>query len=160
MAQSVTINFAMDGPGWANLEFLIGEHKFVADSISYTTDALGDLVRAAIMVATGAENATASFDREPAEWRLQLHSLLDVTTGIGSVQIRVLEFDDIYAAKPASEGREVFVASCASLEFARAVLVTANDVREKFGEFGLEFLSFPSAAVHALDAALSGYENH
>jgi hypothetical protein len=157
MTNPVILDFRIAGPGWADLEFKVGDRGFVAGSVSHTTDALGDLLRSAIMVATGAASARACFDREPLEWRLLLNSLLDENTGLGPVQIRVLEFDDFYRARPDAEGHEVFIADCGALEFAFAILAMAEKVEPSFEQFALKSQSFPSAARQALRGALVAY---
>jgi hypothetical protein len=150
----VEIIIHVTGHGWANLEFNIADRRFVAEGISNTSDAIGDLLRSAIMIATGAPNAAISFDREPTEWRLVLRSLLDVATGLGPVQIRLLEFPDVYAAQADAEGTEVFKADCPALDFSRAVLEMANRASDLASFNGGDF----SAAFRSLKAALEDCE--
>jgi len=158
MAAPVTIGFRKIGHGWADLEFRIGERAFVASGVSHTTDSLGDLLRSAILIVTGSARATIQFDREPAEWRILLNSMLDIATGRGPVQIRIWEFDDVYAARPDAEGQEVFIADCDALEFGSAVLKMANDIADDYENLGWD-KPFPLAAVHALQSALRTYNS-
>jgi hypothetical protein len=153
----IEINFRVTGSGWANLEFEVAGKSFVAEGISYSTDVLGDLLRAAIMVATGAPYASVSFDREPAEWRLIFRSLLDTATGAGPVQIHILEFANCSAAKPDVEGAEVFKADCPALEFSRAILAIADGMKDNFESFTT--LDSFSSAHRALRAALDNYKS-
>jgi len=152
---SVETNFHIVGFGSADLEFKFTDRHFVAEGISYTTDAVGDLLRAALLIAAGAPNASVSFDREPAEWRLILRSLLDVASGRGPVELSVFEFADSCAALPDSEGHEVFKVSCSALDFAHAVLKTVDSVKGAASamEFGGDF----EVAYQALKAALNVY---
>ncbi|HKP77753.1 MAG TPA: hypothetical protein VJU34_01360, partial [Phenylobacterium sp.] len=70
--QGVAVTFDLRTHGWATCLLKIGNAELLMDGISYTTDVLGDLVRAALMIASGGQQAACSFDREPAEWRLLL----------------------------------------------------------------------------------------
>ena len=155
MATTVALDFRIIGPGSADLELKVGNEIFVASGISYTSDAVGDLLRSAIMIATGSDRATVSLDREPAEWRIQLISMLDTDTGLGPVQIRIFEFDDFYAKRPDTEGNQVFLADCGALDFASAVLIMVKGIRDHFEKFGLELQHFPSAALQVLEGALA-----
>jgi hypothetical protein len=148
----------MIGYGWADLEFRIGEKAFVTSGVSHTTDALGDLLRSAVMIATGSDRANIHLDREPAEWRIQLTSMLDIATGLGPMQLRILEFESVYRERPDTEGSEVFMASCGALEFGSAVLKMANDIAGGYENLGWDH-PFPVAAVHALESALRTYDS-
>src|SRR6516165_8037456 len=70
--QGVHIDFHFRGVGWADIHLRVHDKETTINGISYTTDALGDLLRAALMTATGAWTASASFDGEPYESRLVL----------------------------------------------------------------------------------------
>src|SRR6185312_11593743 len=86
-------------------------HQFTLEAVSYTTDALGDLIRATLEVAAGGRMGTVSFDLEPTEWRLQLLAHAPHLT------LTVHEF-----AAAVDAGRELFRAECDLDAFARAVL--------------------------------------
>ena len=110
------------------------------------------------MIVAGSARATVQFDREPAEWQVLFNSMLDITTGRGPVQIRILEFDDVHAARPDVEGHEVFRVDCDALKFGSAVLKMANDIADDYENFGWD-KPFPLAAVHALQSALRTYSS-
>lgn len=142
--------------GWADCELQLGDRIFVLNSFSYTTDALGDLLRFALMIATGAYRATASFDREPAEWRLVAVNQTDWETGRGMVSISVFEFADSYKDAPLSEGHQVFVGDCGASDFAQAVLdgvsVALNSPEiEQWGTLHTR----PLVAMRALEVAIA-----
>ena len=52
---------------------------------------------------------------------------------------------------------EVFRADCGALNFAAAVLDASKRAEPSYAGFGLAHLTFPLAAVHALEAALATY---
>jgi hypothetical protein len=150
----VTIQFS--SYGWADCELRLGDRTFVLKSFSYTTDALGDLLRFALMIATGAYRATVSFDREPAEWRLVAVNQMDWETGRRVVSLSIFEFADSYKDAPFSEGHQAFVGDCEALDFAQAVLdgvntaLNSSDI-ERWGTLHAR----PIAAIRALEAALA-----
>jgi hypothetical protein len=154
----VAIDFRKIGHGWADLEFRVGEKRFVTSGVSHTTDVLGDLLRSAIAIATGSDRATIHFDREPAEWRIQMTSMLDIATGLGPMQLRILELESFSGKSPDSAGHEVFIASCGALEFGSAILKMANDTADHYERLGWD-KPFPLAAVYALEGALRTYKS-
>ena len=114
----VRIDFTLRGVGSAKIDLRIGSKVYVIDGASYTTDALGDLVRMALQIATGAATATASFDHEPAESRLWTHNL----GGRNGLFLKVLRFPSIYGNEPDHVGEAAFAAECDASDFAAAVL--------------------------------------
>ena len=151
-----TVEFRVTGPGWADLVLRAGEKSLVLRGISYTPDALGDLVRAALMIATGGYSAQVSFDNEPGEHRLVLTSHLDMASGNGPLSIVALELADLYAASPNAEGHQTFIADCEALDFGRAVLACALGAQESFGaRYDWGGNGFPLGAMRALEVALA-----
>src|ERR1700743_423266 len=106
-----TLEFRLKGHGWMDCALRLGERGFVLEGISYTTDALGDMARMALMIATGAPVTTVSFDREPAEWRIVATSLGD-TPGTGHVSIAIYSFADANPNAALSEGDLAFTGDC------------------------------------------------
>jgi len=66
----VSINYDLGRHGWSNFKLTVGDVAVEVGPFGYCTDALGDLVRAALMLATSDYRAEVSFDGEPREWRL------------------------------------------------------------------------------------------
>jgi len=66
--ESVTIAYLLEQHGWASLNVRVGGSEVEIGSVGYCTDALGDLVRAAVAIATGAMTAQVIFDGEPTLW--------------------------------------------------------------------------------------------
>ena len=161
MSEAVRIAFTPKSTGWATCELSVGDISHRLPSVSDTCDPVGDLVRAALMIATGAMKATASFDAEPVEtrWILEAGWWSDLNW-IDALRIRLLEFEDFYRSDPDSEGVSVFTAQCEAAEFVRAVLAEAErllepDNKSWMTEAGLSFDGTKTrVAVKALQAAL------
>lgn len=161
MPGAVRIVFTPKSTGWASCELSIGGASHRIPSVGYTTDPLGDLVRAALMIVTGAPKATLSFDDEPVEtrWVLETGWWSD-RNWIDAFRVSLLEFRDIYACEPDDKGVPVFVAQCNAMEFARAILAEAqrlllpgNESWMTEPEFAFDGSKTP-VAVKALQAAL------
>ena len=148
----VSINFDSINTGWAHITLRAGGQSYVFSGASYTTDALGDLVRAALMIATGAYSTRFSFDSEPMEWRVILTSLFDQCIATGSISIDILTFADISAHAPDDAGNRQFRADCPALDFARAALACARAIE---ADYEWATYPFPETAVRALEAALA-----
>jgi hypothetical protein len=158
MSADVSIEFKFAGAGWADLILKIGQETFVLEGFSYTTDALGDLLRMALMIATGAWTARASFDREPIEWRLIAGNVWDdkPKRWREGFWLRVLEFPDIYKRDRDEAGYVAFEATCEPQSFAKAV---ADCARRYIAQYGTEKYEwgnnpFPMRALTALSAAM------
>jgi hypothetical protein len=149
--QSVSIAFTFIGEGWADCELRLGDKHVKLTSISYLTDALGDLLRFALMIATGADSASVSFDREPAQWHLIATSLLDSASGRGPVSIAVF---DTTGEQPTAPDDRVFIGDCEALDFAQAVLIEMQRLQKSLGDQGWG-VPYPVRALRALEAALS-----
>jgi hypothetical protein len=150
---SVAIDFRLTDAGWADCDLSVGDKAFTLSGISYTTDALGDLVRLALMIATGAETATAQFDHEPAESRLWVYNL----GGQDGFFLKVLLFGSASPNEPNHLGDIVFSTECNATDFSDAVLTAAKRVWEKYGAGGYTWLDypFPMRALRALETALA-----
>jgi hypothetical protein len=56
--------------GWSSFRLTVGDKAWDIGPFGYCTDALGDLVPAAPLLATPDYRAEVRFDGEPYEWRL------------------------------------------------------------------------------------------
>ena len=146
----VSVEFRITGYGSADINLRVGDDSFLIRGASCTTDALGDLLRMALAIATGTETATASFDGEPMEWRLWAHNL----GGSKGLFLKVLTFADIYKKEPDEAGDIVYSAECGAADFANAVLAAGQQVWATHGE-KYEWLDvpFPMRALRALETA-------
>src|SRR6476469_1808307 len=66
----VRFQYLLDHHGWATLGVEIGDQAFEFKDFGNTTDGLGDLVRAALQIATGDSYAGVIFDGEPHRYGL------------------------------------------------------------------------------------------
>lgn len=149
---NVLVDFSITGYGSADCNLHIGDKKFTLQGLSYTTDALGDLLRMALEIATGAVTATARFDHEPMESRLWAHNL----GGRSGLFLKVLRFSDIYGNEPDHAGDIVFAAECGAADFANAVVIAAKRVWETYGpNYKWSDNPFPMRALRALETALA-----
>ena len=159
-APNIRVDFSLRDAGWASCRIAVGEKSYTFESISYLTDALDDLLRAALMVATGSPSYTFHFEDEPGESRWILRTGLDNEQRREYLEITILEFDDAFQNQPIEKGKPVFNAKCAPDQFAYAVYETANIIWEKFGADGYDRkwtgqCGFPIRAFKALETALS-----
>jgi len=103
--------YQLAGSGWADAR--ISHNSGYRDmAVSYLSDALGDMARAALQLLCGAREASFSFQDEPGEHRWILsHGEAD------SLYIRILWFEDSFSPRPQGRGGEVFMCECAVLDF-------------------------------------------
>ena len=155
---SVRMTFTPYSVGWAVCELTLDGASHRMPAVSDTTDPLGDLVRAALMISTGASRATLSFDAEPVEtrWIIETAWVEDEQWGSG-FRVRLLEFEDIYREQPDAAGDLVFSSRSDADAFCRAVLVEAERLMEPENASWLTGDTAPhiTVAVRALKAALS-----
>src|ERR1700722_5022727 len=67
---AVSIAYDLGQHGWSSFQLTIGDRAMDIGPFGYCTDALGDLVRAALLIATSDYRVEVRFDGEPREWRL------------------------------------------------------------------------------------------
>src|SRR5689334_10922367 len=68
----VSLNFSIGPDGWRRLRLRVDGQEIEVGPFGADTDALGDLVRAGVHLATGGQAATIRFDGEPENWLLDL----------------------------------------------------------------------------------------
>src|SRR4051794_440381 len=126
MDPDISIEFKLTGSGWADVTCRFGLNSFVMDGVSDTTDALGDLVRLALVLATGAWTARVNFDREPCEWRLVAGSVFDEQQWREGFWVRIFESPDIYRKLSDEKCDLAFEVSCDERKFVEALLEGAK----------------------------------
>jgi hypothetical protein len=162
MSEEVYIQYELGQHGWSNFRLNVGTASVVVGPFGYCSDALGDLVRAALMIATSGSRAEVSFDAEPMEWRLIAgpHWYPDRSSWT-DFSVRVLTFQGLFnPPAPEVEGNCLFEAQCSADDFTHAVLRAAQAVWDQYGADGYDAawggpLGFPLRALHALRAAIS-----
>lgn len=158
----VALAYRLTGFGWAAFDLRIGEASIEVGTFSYLTDALGDLVRATLEIATGGYRADAVFDGEPVTWRLVLQRDWN-SPHARSLHIAVDEFSDM-AHVGETPGTALFAGSCDAEAFARVVADAVDAVWAEFGADGYNERwaaldhGFPLRALTALKAALATEE--
>ncbi|WP_158745432.1 hypothetical protein [Acidisphaera sp. L21] len=160
MTVLVSLDYQLSANGWASLVLTVAQSSIKIGPFGYCTDALGDLLRAALVMATGGASAFVSLDGEPFESRIILGREWDTRE---MMPIRVKTFPQIGAHASDAKGTLIFEAEARPDDFARAVLEAANSVLDEhgteeyaknWGDFIPPFGEFPSRAMKALEAIL------
>jgi hypothetical protein len=169
--EAIAFAYSLDTHGWASLDLTISQRTFSVRDFGNTTDGLGDLVRAALNIATGDSYASLIFDCEPQRWGLAIEP-----AGLSSNNVRISRISmhdggtslnaDGYSNRPVWRWDAVpaaFEGHVTTDAFALAVLEIGKQVRSQFddatyrdrwGHYGcLE--GFPLRGLHALEAALA-----
>jgi hypothetical protein len=103
--------YQLAGAGWADAR--ISHNSSYRDMVvSYLSDGLGDMARAALQLLHGAREVSFSFQDEPGEHRWILSR-----GEADSLHIRILWFDDTFTSRPRERGAEVFTCDCVVLDF-------------------------------------------
>ena len=159
------LDFKLKGAGWANLEIVSAETTTIVEAISYCTDALDDLVRIGINIATDKGIGGAIFNHEPALSAVVGEtSWIEDNNWVSGARLSVIR--DLQSwIEPSFHWRAAvdadFVIDVGSRdEMARLFLEMALRVRAEHGEDGYEELwagrlRYPRRAVAALEAALN-----
>jgi hypothetical protein len=163
VTDAVCIDYQLGKNGWSRFQLSVGKASVVVGPFGYCTDALGDLVRAALMIATSGLRSEVSFDAEPMEWRL-IVGPYPALSGWADFSLRVLTFPDAGGLPlPEAEGHKLFEAECSAESFVDAVLRVAEAVWDEYGADGYDRVwggpcGFPLRALTALKAAISVQE--
>ena len=160
------LDFVLLGAGWASIEISAGTFKHTIEGISYTTDALDDLLRMGIDIATDKTWSMAEFDLEP-----DLTVLVAETAWVENndwiLGARLSSFDGSpfyptgISRRTIRDARRDFILPVSSGdELATMFLRAGQRVLEQHGAEGYREawggrLAFPLRALRALEAALS-----
>ena len=127
---SVEFRYELTGSGWSECTLIVGE-VHVSVTASYLSDALRSLLSAVCRILSGANEATASFDEEPGEYRWRFLRVDDER-----LRIRIFEFDDLWSDRPDSDGQQICDVECRLRTFAGAVLSGCKDLLATHGRDG------------------------
>ena len=164
LLEEVSIDYQLGRAGWSEFRLTVGAASVVVGPFGYCSDALGDLVRAALMIATGGWRAELSFDGEPPEWRLLIGAYWGTDPPKWTdCRLRVLTFPSCSPRAPESEGDKIFEAQCSPESFVQAVLKAAQGIWDEYGADGYDRVwggprGFPLRALSALKVAISVQE--
>ena len=153
---TASIIYDLGQHGWSSFKLTVDDIAVEVGPFAYSTGALGDIVRAALMLATSDDHMEISFDGEPREWRLVIDE-----GWRPEMRLRVLSFDDWTGPKrPGTEGQLLMECHVIADEFARAVQNAAQGVWDTYGAEGYNAAwigrrGFPLRGLKALDTALS-----
>lgn len=125
------IAYRLVGTGWSECYVQDDSGNECTVSASYLSDALGNLVLAALVIGSQFSKASFSFDEEPGEYRWIIER-----TDANLVRINNLSFEELWGGKPDEAGELLFTSECRPIVFSEAVLRAATDLLEKIGEKG------------------------
>jgi hypothetical protein len=152
---TVSIIYDLGRHGWSNFKLTVGDIAVDIGPFGYCTDALGDLVRAALMLVTSDYRVEVSFDGKPREWRLIIDEGWKP-----ELRLRILSFGDCISVKrPETEGQLLIESHVTADDFARAVQIVAQGIWDTYGAAGYNEAwigqrGFPLRGLKTLDAAL------
>jgi hypothetical protein len=153
---NISISYDLGSHGWSSFRLTIGDNAIDVGPFGYCTDALGDLVRAALMLGTSDVRVEVSFDSEPREWRIIVDEGWKP-----ELRLRILTFADASPVKwPEEKGQIIIEDRVTADGFARAVQKVGQEIWDTYGATGYNKAwigrrGFPLRGLKALDAALS-----
>jgi len=159
---SIAIEYILEQHGWASLAISLGNAQNRIGSFGYCTDALGDLIRAAVAIAIGSPRAEVIFDGEPHLWGLTIQDGWQSTRHPQAFRFSIRSKSDVSGddhLSPFAWPRVLVENFVAADAFAMAVSLAAHEVLNEHGEKGYFARwvqhRFPTRALVALDAALA-----
>lgn len=166
MSSVLDLDFRIGGAGWADLTIRKGSLLYEIEGISYLTDALDDLLRLGIAMATDRFYAWAQFAHEPGSTVLLAeHGWLEPTDRATRCRLSALPWPDAHEREPTwsnlQKAERAFFLNLESRdELPAAILASADRIHRDLGVDGYSKqwsgrLGFPSRAVAALRAALA-----
>ena len=161
----VRLDLSLQGSGWAQLEIVSPQGTTVIEAISYCTNALDDLVRAGLDIATEKGIGAAIFDHEPALSALVAEtSWIENNDWCSGARLSVIRdlpgwIEPSFKWRASVEA-DAIISVGSRDELARLFLDMASRLLQEHGEDGYEKLwggqrPFPRRAVVALEAALN-----
>jgi hypothetical protein len=159
------LSFVLEGAGWARLVVAIGGNEHAIDSFSYLTDALDDMLRMGIAIATDKSWAAATFDHEPARTSLLAETAwVEADTWVSGARLSAIEhgsdMEELTWRATVDTPRLWIVNVAGRDELARLFLAMADSVLDGVGldEYDEAWggrLGFPVRARAALEATLA-----
>lgn len=172
--EAISMHYELGQAGWASFSVALGEREFTIPDFGNMTDGLGDILRAALLVVTGASYAQVIFDGEPVRWGLAVVPAGLDDTGVSPTRICRLMIKDGGAGALTDAGYSnepvwrwptniLLEGHVRSDDLGAAVHQMAQTVREEFddqeyrerwGHYGSPE-GFPLRALQALQKALA-----
>lgn len=155
---SLSIEYRLAGSGWAECAVHF-EGETCEISASYLSDALGNLVLAAAAVVAGVHSISVGFDEEPGEYRWVV-----VKSGGNQVEVKLLEFQDLWGNAPDSEGKLLMRFAVRPIEFGKAVENAARVALQEYGAAGYKERwvehEFPHSQLELLTELITRWERN
>lgn len=153
----ISVEYNLQADGWASLTFRQDGREGRIGLFGRNSDALGDLLRATLHVATGGPEATVLFDGEPEAWRLRLAQTIPPS---GRMQFSITYSEAGFDRRSPEGGAISFELETPLDDFVAAVISAAREAWTSFGPKGYAvawggFEGFPLRALVALEAALT-----
>lgn len=125
----VEFSYRLTGTGWAEARVGDGDRS-VALSVSYLSDALGELLLAIACLQEGAEEAQCFWEEEPGEYRWLFRREDD------AVVVTIIAFEDCWPHLPNEAGEVVFTTKASLKDIATTVVTGCRAVLDNWGEAG------------------------
>jgi hypothetical protein len=147
------LSYVLDEAGWARAIISdAGQQREM--NVTYLSNSLSDMARAAILLLEGSDSVRFSFDDEPGE-----HRCIVKRTNESDAHICVLWFEELWSGLPDERGTEVFSCTCTVARFCGEVLSCLQCLLEEHGTGGYKekWLSheFPSTELKRLRELIS-----
>ncbi len=154
----MTLSYVLHRAGWATATTAHSDSRHEM-RVSYLSDPLADMARAAIGLLEGAASVRYAFADEPGEHRCIVTRISD-----REALIRVLWFDDLWSGLPDERGAEVFNCTCAVARFCGEVLACLQCLLDEHGLDGYKELwcsnEFPSELHERLRRLIDERRRH
>jgi hypothetical protein len=125
----IHLTYKLVGSGWSECTLRDDAGAECTVTASYLSDALGNLVLAALAIGSGFTCASFGFDEEPGEYRWVIEQ-----EDINLVRIKMVSFQELWGGKPNQQGQLLFSTTCRPVVFAAEVLRVASKLLDEHGE--------------------------
>jgi hypothetical protein len=127
------INYKLDQHGWADAVIIVNNTKIKIDSISYLSDAFGDMVKAILKLKNGNYEESWYFTHEPGETRFSL-TRNNITKDI---KIVVKAYNDILFGEYTDMNGDVIFEGVISLDdLIKDIIINCEEILNSFGVEG------------------------
>ena len=154
------IEFELTGAGWIDVHLARGNVQVKLEGLSYITDVLGDMLRAALAMASGSPQALVYFELEPGQLVFKSERWFDRDEQRHGVRLTGWEASaGLKSRSPTPSDLCLDFKLDDAREFAAAILAGAKALEAKHGHDGYLKLwvlhPFPVQTTVALEAALA-----
>ena len=131
MMTQFSFSYKLSGCGWADASVSSGGSALTM-TVSYLSDALGDLARAVISLLSehAVGKVICSWQDEPGEYRWMMLREGD------AVRVQIVMFDDCFSRKDCAKGRRLIRWECSLLRLATQVKGQMHQLLNDLGEDG------------------------